>query len=253
MSWAAARRGQYIFGIFLVFSIPIGIAAFFLWYTPPTCFDGKINQGEVAIDRGGPCELLADSQTADATVLFARPFEVVPGVWSALAHVDNPNFEAAAYKVPYAFKLVDEDGILVAERQGTMTITPNGVTPVFEGGIRSGERRVAQAFFELLEDPVWLARKSAANHVTVRERELLTDGTVRLTATIENLTLNDITKLVVVVSLFDLEDNALAASKTVIERLPARGKEQVIFTWPRPFPREVGRFEIQPIVIPEKR
>ena len=48
----------------------------------------------------------------------------------------------------------------------------------------------------------------------------------------------------VVAIIYDAEDNAIAASRTVVENLAAQSSSSVTFTWPTPFPSPAVRKEI---------
>src|SRR3989344_7429415 len=91
MSWASRRRTFYILGIVLFFMVTVGIPAAIFLYKPPTCFDGKQNQEETAVDKGGPCLLLDERTLVPHAVVWSRSFEVRDGTYSAVAYIENPN------------------------------------------------------------------------------------------------------------------------------------------------------------------
>ena len=125
MSWAGRRRILYGSGVVLFFILVIGIPTFLFMYEKPTCFDGVQNQDELGVDIGGPCALLHSSQVQNIAILWSRSFEVVPGLYNAVAQIDNPNFSAGAIDVPYSIKLFDSNSILISERKGRTYISPN--------------------------------------------------------------------------------------------------------------------------------
>lgn len=247
MTWAARRRALYLGSVAAVALIFLGVFVFLFWYERPTCFDGVQNQGELGVDRGGPCELLHESQVKEATVLWSRAFQVVPGVYSAVAYVDNPNFSAGASNVPYSFKLFDSENILIAERRGVAYITPNSIVPVFEGGISTGNRVPNRTFFEFLEVPQWVRVDTPVEGLGVENWELSDeDKAPRITAVINNQSFTDIRDVDVVATIFDSADTAIGASRTVIDLLPKQSSQEVAFTWPRSFTGTVARIEITP-------
>ncbi len=225
----------------------LGIPSFLFWYEAPTCFDGVQNQGEVRVDRGGPCTLLAPSEVDRPAILWSRSFEVVPGVYNAVAYIDNPNFDAGVRDVPYTFKLFDQSNILVAERQGRAYLVPNAITPVFEGAIQTGERRVARTFFEFLDEPQWERVGRPVSGIAVEERVLTGAGTTpRIDATITNSSFTDISDITVVATLFNAENIAIGSSETFISLLPRQSSEDIVFTWPQGFTETVTSIDIIP-------
>jgi hypothetical protein len=253
MSWAAKRRFLIVTGIVLFFSVVIGVPIFFTFYEAPTCSDGKMNQGESGTDCGGPCPRLCSAETVSPLVLWARPFEIVPGVYSVVAYVENLNLDAQVEYAPYVFRLVDSKNVLVAERTGWTPISPNGVTPVFEGGIETGERKVARAFFEFTGDPfVWkTVEEDLPRQLLVRNPQLFSAASApKVTAKLENVSSVTIEEIEVVAALFDTQDNLVSASQTYVEKIAKRESVDVVFTWPYPFTTQVTRIEIIPKIIP---
>ena len=247
MSWASRRRTLYGGGAVLFLVVVIGVPSFFVLYERPTCFDGVRNQEELGIDKGGPCALLHSSQVQNIAVLWSRSFEVVPGVYNAVAQVDNPNFSAGAIDVPYSFKLFDTNNILVAERKGRTYLSPNKVISVFEGGIVTGERVPVRTFFELLVDPEWESVDNPIEGLGVENRELSNRETApRVDATITNQSFEDIFGVEVIVTIFNHQDVAIASSRTVIDVLPRQSSQPVTFTWPQAFSDSASRVEIIP-------
>ncbi|MCW9054873.1 MAG: FxLYD domain-containing protein [Candidatus Pacebacteria bacterium] len=247
MSWAAKRRAIYLGGVTLFLFVVVGVPVFLLWYEQPTCFDGVQNQGELSIDRGGPCALLHESQVQPEVVLWARSFEVIPGVYNAVAYVSNPNFSAGVVAAPYSFKLFDAENILVAERKGVTYVIPNAITSVFEGGVATGNRVPARTFFEFLSPLEWERVDSPVKGLAVGDRELTEETSApRITAEIKNNSFSDIHNIEVVATVFDEQDTAIASSRTAIESLQQQSSQIVVFTWPRPFTGVVSRIEIVP-------
>ena len=247
MSWASKRRTLYGSGVIIFFVIVIGVPSFLLWYKSPTCFDGKQNQGELGVDMGGPCVLLHSSQVQDIAVLWSRSFEVIPGVYNAVAQIDNPNFSTGATNVPYSFKLFDKDNVLVAERKGRTYISPNKVISVFEGGIETGKRIPTRTFFQFLKEPKWERVDNPIDGIEVKSRELSNEEIVpRVDSVIENQSFTDISDVEVIITIFNAYDVAIASSRTVIDILPKQSSQLVTFTWPQKFSDPVSRIEIIP-------
>ena len=245
------RRVLYVLGVVIFFAIVISVPLAIILHKAPTCFDGVMNQGETKIDRGGPCVLLDADQITPNAVLLARSFRVRDGTYAGIAYIENPNSTAGVASVKYRMALYDSENVLVAERFGTTPIMPGGITPVFEGGIDTGNRLAVHTIFEFLEQPVWQRMRNVAADVAIT-RDPVVDQTVmpRLNAKAENTSVADILNLTFVAVLFDPAGNAFAASQTALDRLNASEKKDIVFTWPSPFDTTVGRIDIFPIHTP---
>lgn len=247
MSWAGKRQAAYISGVIIFIFVVIGIPVFLWLYEKPNCFDGIQNQDELGVDIGGPCNLLHESQVQEAVVLWARSFEVLPGVYSTVSYIDNPNFDAGVKNVRYWFKLFDAQNILVAERRGNTFLSPNGLTPVFEGGITTSERVPTRVFFEFIEELKWEFVENPVKGLSIGNRELQReDSSPVLKAVVENKSFEDILDTEITVTLFDSNGNAVGASRTVIDVLKKQSSETIVFTWPQPFGTPISKIEIIP-------
>ena len=257
MSWASKRRTTYLGSIFLVLAILIGIPLAVWLYEPASCFDGKQNQEETAIDKGGSCRLLDEQTLTPYSVLWSRSFQVrAPGqtndaTYSAVAYIENPNEGAGVQQVGYRFGLYDERNVLVAERLGTTFIMPSGVTPVFQGAINTGNRAVVRTYFEFTGPLVWERVVNAASVLTVSNKIVTnTSETPRLTALVKNGSVTDIIRPSFVAVAFDTAGNAFAASETLLSRIDAGEEKEIVFTWPGAFLYAVGRVDVIPLLLP---
>lgn len=197
---------------------------------PPTCFDGALNQDEHGVDCGGSCALLCRSESRSPVVLWSRAFEVAPNTYTAAAYVQNPNPGAAARRVAYSFQLFDDQNALVVERVGTIDIPPVSVVPFIDPNINVGNRTVARAIFAFSQEPVW-QRTAELPALRVGNQYLSSDAS-RLSATIYNDTINTTGTVTVAAVLFDASGTAKAASRSVLPRIPRKGSQDVVFTWP---------------------
>jgi hypothetical protein len=231
--------------MFLVLLFAVG-AFFLFFYHPPTCFDGKQNGGEQGTDCGGACRKICPFQAAKANVLWARSFKVAPGVYNAVAYVENPNTGAAAYDAAYSFKAYDEENVLVFERSGTVTLPPKTVIAVFEPSVTTNERSPKRTFFEWHVDPRFDRTTKGLPELGVAEKVLSgeTGRTPRLTARIVNPSLDEIRNIQVVATVFDTAGNAIAASRTIVDVLRKESSAEVTFTWPEAFSATVGRTDV---------
>jgi hypothetical protein len=144
--------------------------------------------------------------------------------------VQNPNVGAAARNVAYSFQLFDEKNALVVERIGTINIPPVQTVPFIDPNINVGNRTVARAIFAFSQEPVW-QRVGALPTLRVGNQYLSEDGS-QLSATISNESITNADKVTVAAVLFDRSGTARAASRSLISRVPRKGSQNVVFTWP---------------------
>ncbi len=242
-SWSFRRKSLYIL-VALVSGAIILFAGYQTFFTAaPTCQDGTQNQNEAGVDCGGVCTLLCASTAHAPVVLWARAFQTDQGVYTAAAYVQNKNGSASARAVRYSFQLFDANNSLVVERDGVVDLPPVQTIPIIEQNINVGTRSVARALFAFSDTPVW-QRVSVGTvaSVQVSQQQLLPDGS-RLSATITNSSVRDVSQLAVVAVLFDTQGVARAASKSLVAALPSGSSQEIVFTWPLSVP-DIVRAEI---------
>ncbi len=230
LSWSNQRKFLYtavasviVFALLFILFIKFFTAA-------PTCFDGKFNNDERGIDCGGSCALFCAADTRAPVVLWSRAFEVAPDTYTAAAYIKNPNLGAAAGNVAYSFQLFDDENLLVAERAGVLNIPPVQTVPFIDPNINVGHRTVARALFSFSEEPVW---RRVGNLPALRAgNQLLAADGSRLSVTIFNESSENADKVTVAAVLFDGQGIARGASKSVVPRVPRKGSQDVVFTWP---------------------
>lgn len=247
MSWASRRRSIYtgiVVAIALVIVVPF---AFFLLNKEPTCFDGKQNGQELGIDCGGICERLCEIQISAPVLIWSRSFKVADGVYNSVAYVENPNFNSGVFQIPYTFKLFDDKNLLIAERKGSTYMSPNSVTPIFEGVISTGQRIPVKTFFEFDTLPEWHKSEDKKSILSIKDIVLTGEkSSPRINAVLTNRSIETIKDIEVVAIVFDSKDNAIAVSSTFVERLYDRSTYNLVFTWPNAFDIKPSRIEIIP-------
>ena len=224
-------------------------AGFSVFSRPASCFDNKKNQGETGVDCGGPCARICENQARPPVVVWTRALETQPGVYTAVAYVENPNAaeNAAAYGVHYAFRLLDSNNLLVSERDGVIDLPPQQNIPIIEPNISVGTRSVARAFLEFSDASISWTKVSSANisSVQVIGQDLSPDGS-RLSASVINRGTSNVKGLTLAAILYDGTDTAQAASRSVLDAVAPSGSQAVTFTWPGGIPNIV-RAEIVPL------
>ncbi len=234
LSWSSRRKFLYTAVASFIGAVLLLIFYVAFFTNAPTCFDGALNGGEQGVDCGGTCALFCREQVRSPVVLWSRSFEVAPGTYTAAAYVQNPNPGAAARNVSYSFQLFDADNRLVSERTGVIQIPPVQTVPFIDPNISVGNRTVARSLFAFSEEPVWY-RVGGLPSLRVGNQYLAEDAS-ELSATISNESIDNADKIVVAAVLFDSKGVARAASRSILSRIPRKGSQDVIFTWPGGIP-----------------
>ncbi|MBP9763156.1 MAG: hypothetical protein KBD10_00220 [Candidatus Pacebacteria bacterium] len=248
MSWGTHRRNTIIF---IFFSIIFLITAYLLYdalYEPPNCFDKKWNGNEVNIDCGGSCSLMCESQVLKPIIHWTRVFEVAEGVYNVLAYVENPNPSAGVENVSYKFKVYDDQNVLIQERNGSTALLPKNFMPILENTLPVGRLDASRVTFEFTEPLVWHKQKIVDSLVSVQDEQLTrVEDEPRIRAIIKNNGIETINNLKIVAIVYDINNNAIAASGTLFKEAVVNKNLEAFFAWPAPFGAEVSRFELIPI------
>jgi hypothetical protein len=246
-TWANQRKFLYLTFLFVFLILLLGVPTTMYLYKPPSCTDNKQNQGELGVDCGGPCKTLCRSQSLDPIILWQRVFPVISGTYNAVALVENPNINSAAREVPYRFKIYDGRGVIIAERQGVADIVPNKIYPIFESGLFFGDRIPVRVSFEFLAEPVWKIVEHEDPSISIVDKNLYTpESKPRLEAKLRSSSIKPVSKLEIVAIIYDVDGNAFASSKTLVDYIERNQTIDLVFTWPKAFEKEVSRIEIIP-------
>ncbi len=105
-TWARQRQAIMITYIVLLALVGAAVFYFLVVYKAPNCFDGQQNGYEEGTDCGGGCQLVCPFAAAQPNIVWARAFEIAPGVYNFAAEVENPNFKVGT-NIEYSFKGYD--------------------------------------------------------------------------------------------------------------------------------------------------
>ena len=232
--WAFWRRTQYTIGFFAVLT-SIGVFVYYTqWYVAPSCFDGMQNADERGVDCGGACLRVCQADIEQPEVLWVKSFRVVDGQYNSVAYIENRNQEVGSPEVAYVMKLFDREG-LITERSGSTVLPPNGVYPLFEGRIITGDRVPTKTTIEFGTNAVWLPATAGREQFSLERRDLENaDTKPRLVVRLRNNSLEEGKDVEVVATIFDQTGNPLTSARTVVEYFSGRTTENIIFTWPEP-------------------
>ena len=247
MNWAARRK--FIIEAILV-AIAVAVIAVVLiatLYKTPSCFDGKQNQGEAGIDCGGPCPYACSPDETAPAVRFARAVSPQPGRSDLIAYVDNSNNDAELVNAKYTVEFYGPEQNVIAQKSGVVTIPPSTTMPIFIPDFYQGSSVVSQVF--LTPDPAsfrWLRTKSKQIEPVPQDVQIQSTGTPKITAMLSNPTAQTLSNVTVVATVFNAQNNAIAASQTVVQTLAPQSSQPIIFTWNVPFNGTAARVEILP-------
>ncbi|OHA22817.1 MAG: hypothetical protein A3C72_02800 [Candidatus Taylorbacteria bacterium RIFCSPHIGHO2_02_FULL_43_32b] len=220
------------------------------WYERPNCFDNMKNQDEFGVDCGGSCAKVCTNEIAQISPDWVRFFEVKYGVYSVAVRAQNPN-NLVAFSVPYRIKLYGSTGLLLGERDGEVYIPPNQAFGIFEGAISVPNDKPARVTFEWRDKTNWVKNSAVNKPMVIKDviRSFNGPGFPRVTALMENTSLQTVRNVRGVAIVYDLNGNAIAASKTIIDKVAGGGKAEMVFSWPVYFGQE-ARVEILHWLLP---
>ena len=168
-----------------------------------------------------------------------RILKLAGNTFEIVATIENPNIDGEIYRAGYTFKLYDASSIAPVHVLEGETFVPKGARfAIFEGPFNLEEGIVpTRATLEWKETTlVWKKNSLPTPELRVEDLSLSREDTSpRLDAVIENLSLSNVLNVDVVAFIYDGSGNVIAASKTLVDKISARGKAPVVFTWPRPF------------------
>ncbi len=248
MSWASRRKSLFIIVVSALFLALVALTLVATLYEAPSCADGKQNQDERGTDCGGSCRYLCIADVRQPSVRFVRYLTNVPGRVDAIAYIDNPNTREAVDDARFTVTLYGEHGE-IASKEGSVDLPPSSTVPVFIPGVAKGDAVPERAFLAFAEDSLKWFRMDPENlplTVVGTKIEETADGS-RITATIRNAGVTAQYRVNVIATVFDAENNAIAASATVAD-VPSGGETPLVFTWNTPLPLVPARAEVLPFV-----
>lgn len=235
-SWSTKRR--FVLGGSFIF-----VAIFFIWlfffnilYKAPTCLDGVKNGEETGVDCGGNCINLCTSDALNPIILWSKIFNISGDVYSAVAYIENPNINSKNIKATYQFSIFDGDGKLITVKDGETSIPKGKKFAVFETGIVLKGVKPKSTDFKFINFGPWERVLEKDPEISLKFSSLSSTSTVpRITGTIQNNSLQNISELELAVFVLDGNENVVAASHSFIDDLLKRSSQDFVFTWPKPF------------------
>ncbi|MFZ1987434.1 MAG: hypothetical protein WAV21_00150 [Minisyncoccia bacterium] len=248
MSWSSQRKAFILTSIGAVIFAVFAVTLISVLYKTPSCTDQKKNQDETGIDCGGSCSRLCTAEVAAPSIRFVRQLSPQNGRTDIIAYIDNTNAHAAVKNAAFKVTLYGADNIVVTSKTGTVNLPPASTVPLFIPNLFSGSQPVVRAFLTFDESSfVWYRLNEELPTLAVSDARLSLGETPRLSAIVSNSEVLPMRGVPVVATLFDAQNNVIAASGTVVD-LPASAAVPVVFTWNAPFSGIPARYEIIPLV-----
>ena len=246
--WAFRRRTIVTFTILMVLSVFLIVYVVIKTYAPPTCFDNDKNQDEAGVDCGGPCSLMCPFQTKQMEVEWVQLFKVGASSWTAVAYIQNTNYDAYTASARYRFTIYDSMGRAIDKREGTTFAGGEPAFAVVESRITSSADDPYRVSFEWLDKPVYY-REERIKDVVVAGHTILPSAVgAEIRATLSNKQPVPAEDVEVVLIAYDAQENAIAASKTYVEYMAPRSTQAISFSWPNGFTVQPSRVEFIPRV-----
>ncbi len=249
MSWQFKRQLLFL-GLFALFLLAIAGSLYYASRPAPSCFDKIKNQDETGVDCGGSqCAVCLDENPKDLIVLWTRFFEVRPGVYDVAALVENPNVLSGVKSLPYQFKLMDADNSTIVSRKANAYVLADERFLIFEPGlVVGGVQKPKRVTFDI-KDFEWVPSRHQDPPLRIVHTERMFEGDrPRFTLTLKNETIFDVKGIDVSAVVSDTEGNAVAVAASRVDKVADSAEEEVVFTWPFPFPQNRTVMQVEPFV-----
>ncbi len=235
MSWASKKKIKYASGFIFFILLIVFAFTYQIIFKNPTCSDGKLNGAETGIDCGGSCSLMCKEDVTSPVVLWSRAFPVVENNYNLVAMIENRNKNSGVVSASYEFRVYDTDNKLLGRKEGKTFIPPNQQFAVFESRFNAGENSIKSVAFEFTDPLVWVKKDPTLQKLPIRINNIVFNDdkdTPNLSAIVVNDSIYDIPEFDVIAILYDVDRNAINASKTHKSGLASNNNSPVIFTWP---------------------
>ena len=250
-SWSGKRKTIYGFIVILGLLILVAIPLFLILYKAPSCSDGKMNGNENGIDCGGSCLKLCQSAFLTPKILWGgTKFErIAKGIYNASSYIENNNIYGASNNIPYKMSFYDASGLLIADRIGYLNIPPHRNVLAFETNINTKERVPIKATFEFLKSALWFKSHDRLDSLSILKKDYTeTDDSSSVNVVLENRGLIPYQNIVLYVVLYDINQNVIGFSRTEVDEVKPKGRENAVFTWPFNRSGQVTSIEVLPFI-----
>lgn len=235
--WSIRRKRIVLSIVTLALLIFVGVPIFLIYYRAPTCFDNKQNSDETGVDCGGSCQLLCRAESLPLILKSdPRVIKITDKTFEVVALIENPNTNGEIYRAEYTFKLFDGLNIVPLKVIEGETFVPKKATfAIFEGPfpIENGVIPTRVTFDWHPASIMWRKNLEPKPELDVKSVVLSREETKpRISASLTNMSFNDVSNIELIATVSDEGNNILAASKTYVEMLKKGESVPIVFTWP---------------------
>lgn len=218
---------------------------------PETCFDGRENQNEEAIDCGGICQAVCKENVIGESLQFTEQV-FVPGdngKYDVLGKVRNPNDVEGASVFSYTATLKDSWGNVLATRQGESYILPQESKYILLVNIETTAPPVTVDF--VVDDVEWerfsgYQEKPSINIYQKRYGPISSGaGFSEAYGLLSNESPYDFRAITVRVILRDASDKPLAFNMTEMRTVKSHEERDFRLVWPSAFLGTVEKVEME--------
>ena len=260
-AWATQRKFLISFSFLIIISIIVVIIVFFSILEVPTCNDGIRNQSELGVDCGGECLNACPVPLKPLLNLWTNTFVLGNGVYSAIAYIENQNVGLYVPAIQYEIDFYDEKGTYITSNSQIVPINPGKVTPIFIPSISSGNRKIVSSSFDFVKTPRYV-RQQEDYSFTFSDIEIKNPSTnPKIFANAISGEYTDLEEVQFVAIVYDINENAIAASSTIVNNIQPNREYPLTYTWINPLYvggvscpdekcfSEPKRIEIVPVII----
>lgn len=255
-AWSRTRKRIILLILFLILAVLVGVPAYFLFKTAPSCSDGAMNGDETGVDCGGGCERLCKVESLPiVTKGDPRILLIATSTYEVAALLENPNQDARIARARYTVKLYEAGSLTpIRSLEGEIYVPKGSTFALFEGPFAAEDSGVpVRAMLEWDQSSlIWEKDPRPLPQLTVGGTAFSRlESSPRLEAVVGNPSLAPVGNIDLTALLFDASGNIMAASKTFLDALNAGEERQAIFTWPRPFGATPVEIEVITVILPD--
>jgi hypothetical protein len=226
---ASRRVKQFAYGLLyllIVAGIAVVVRSAFLT-VPPTCSDGRQNQGEEDVDCGGPC---MSCKVGDLSIIIKekRYFDLSRiGKTTFYLQFENPTTEFWVKKFDYTLNVYNTLGVRVGSFSGTSSLAPGGKRPVAIVAANIDARDISRTDLGIM-DPEWaplVEYHVDGISITDMKTQSISGNRIYVSGVATNNVAATAKKLDITAIFKDREAQIVNASMTTIDEIPPFSKK----------------------------
>jgi hypothetical protein len=237
--------------IYLIFFLAVFWFLYSLFAPKPTCTDGIKNQNEEDVDCGGICALKCEKNIAKEFIIGETGLveSSSVGEYDFYGLVSNPNNVFGSKSFSYQIKFKDENGAIIAEKQGSSFILPGDKKYIIVNNIKLDRSPTSIDFS--VSDSQWvelddLYEKPDLKVANKNYAEIGSGiGFSQVSGLLQNRSPFDFALIRIKVILRDPTGKIIALNATEMRTVNAGEDRDYRVFWPNRFSGEVGSVENQ--------